>query len=103
MPVGTAVDVLTGMDELAAADAAGVFELLCDPTAPMMPKMAARPMRTRQPMPFLLLFKVMPSKLVIDAYVTSERDVGKRDVWRLLFRPGRGEAAGPGSLVTSYG
>ena len=63
MPAGTAVDVLTGMDELAAADAAGVFELLCDPTAPMMPMMTARPMRTRQPMPFLLLFKVMPSKV----------------------------------------
>jgi hypothetical protein len=51
------------MDELAAADAAVVFELLCDPTAPMMPMMTARPMRTRQPMPFLLLFKVMPSKV----------------------------------------
>jgi hypothetical protein len=61
--VGTAVDVLTGMDELADADAAGVFELLCDPTAPMMPRMTARPMRTRQPMPVLLLFKVVPFKV----------------------------------------
>jgi hypothetical protein len=50
------------MGELAAADAAGVFELLCDPAAPMMPMMTARPMRTRQPVPFLL-FKVMPSKV----------------------------------------
>jgi hypothetical protein len=50
------------MDELAAAGAAGVFELLCDPTAPMTAMMTARPMRTRQPIPFLL-FKVVPPKI----------------------------------------
>ncbi len=63
MPVGTAVDGLTGMDRLADADAAGVLELLCDPTAAMMPMMTARPTRTRQPMPFLWLFKVVPFKV----------------------------------------
>jgi hypothetical protein len=57
------VDVLTGVDELAAAGAAGVFGLLCDPTAAMMPMMTARPVRTRQPVPFLLLFKVVPSEV----------------------------------------
>jgi hypothetical protein len=60
--VGATVDVLTGIDELAAADAAGVFEPLCDPTAPMMPMMTARPMRIRQPMPFLL-FKAVPPEV----------------------------------------
>jgi hypothetical protein len=50
------------MDELAAADAAGVFELLCDVTVAMMAMMTARPMRARQPMPFLF-FKVVPRKV----------------------------------------
>jgi len=54
--------MLTGIDETAAVDAAGVFEPLCDPTAPMMPMMAARPIRTRQPMPFLL-FKAVPPEV----------------------------------------
>ncbi len=63
MSAGAAVDVLTAMGELADADSAGVFELLCDETVATMPMMTARPMRARQPQPFLLLFTVMPPKV----------------------------------------
>jgi hypothetical protein len=51
------------MGELADADSAGVFELPCDETVATMPMMTARPMRARQPQPFLLLFTVMPPKV----------------------------------------